>query len=216
MENFISYEGLPISSGGAHRISGRSANEIYDSLSKFTSTLTNANKPHRLIIEFNSTIKSNASKFKTIWKLILACGPPKLSISEYIGTKQLKWYWLLRTGSINKAMKLQQRYPNITFSVLWCFYFTDPNSKEVLPGQDSIPVIDVRQKNSQIYWRFGKISSISLWFVLPFNELGPAAVNYIKLLQTYLPVKFSKNHWRIWRKNKNGPAPRKLFLDFLA
>lgn len=191
------------------------ADEIYDSLSKFTSILTSTNKPHRLIIEFNSTINSDASKFKTIWKLILACGLPKLSISEYFSTKQLKWHWPLRTGSINKAMKLQQQYQNITFSALWCFYFTDPNSKEVLPGQDSIPVIDVRLKNSQIYWRHGKTSSISLWFTLPFKEFDDQAINYIKLLHANLPVKLSRHHWRLWRNSKNGLSPKKLTCDFL-
>jgi hypothetical protein len=216
MENFITYDGLPISSGGAHRINGRPANEIYDSLSKFTSTLTNTNKPHRLFLEYNSTISSNASKFKTVWKLILACGPPKLSLGNYYATRQLKWRWMLRTGSMNKAIKLQSQYENITLSVLWYFYFIDLNSKKMLPGQDAIPVIHPRLQNSHIYWRHGKTSSISLWFILPFNELDTATVDYIKLLQAHLPVKLSKNHWRIWRKNKNGPSPRKLILDFLT
>ncbi|WP_121808643.1 hypothetical protein [Mucilaginibacter kameinonensis] len=213
MENFISYSGLPISSGGAHKVNGRSALDIYDSLSHFTSNLTNADKPSRLTLEFESTDDNNA---RIIWKLILAFGLPKLSLSNYIGTRRLIWYWTLRTGSINKAIKLQQQNQNITFSVLWCFYFTDLQSKQAIPGQETIPIIDPRLYNSQIYWRVGKTSTISLWFTLPFKELDTPAINYIKLLQANLPVKLSSHHWRLWRNSKTGPSPKKLNCDFLA
>lgn len=220
MQNFITYDGLPISSGGAHKVNGYSATELYNSLSYFIDNFTDADKPSLITIQFNSTKNGNDNRIKTIWNLILACGLPKISLPKTVITKgvtgrQVTWTWVLKNGSINKALKLQHQYKNVTFSVRWCFSFADPTTKAILQGQDLIPIIDPRLYNSQIYWRYGKSSTVSLWFTLPFSELDTNATNYIKLLQANFPVKLSRHHWRLWRTSKNGPSPKKLLLDFL-
>lgn len=203
MRNFITYEGLPISSGGAHKINGFPAKDIYHTLSTFVFSLTTAVAPVYVILE--------SGKFS--WKLVKMFGIPKWSTSNYLSSRKSKWIWHLSPERVFKAIELIEYNKHIALGVMWRFKFKDSTTGEILPGQEEFPTIDDRMHNSQIYWRHAENATIAVWFALPFESLDEVALRYIKLLQTHLPIKLSKHHWRMWHQSKEKLISKKVSVE---
>lgn len=202
MNTFISYQGLPLNSGGAHKISTKEGNTIYKSTLSFLDTFTS-----EINLEYiNLTLKKPEGSVKSIYsflpKLILKFGIPK-SYSNGIT-------WSLNRNKIDEALELCVD-EHLTISFLWDFKFKNPTTNEIIPHQDKIPLLDFRLKNSRIYLRISNYSTISVWFAFPFDTIEANEKEYIMALQEYLPFKFSNKHWQIWKKSKNSNwVPRKF------
>ena len=213
MKKFISYDGLPIQSGGAHSIT-KNAYEVYVSLQQFLIAFTNNAAPVSGTISY-SINKVAGQNPATFWQICKAFGIPSCSLSQYIANGNLNWQWPLSNNGINKAVAFTQRYTNITLAILWHFKFVEPASKALLPGQEEIPEIDPRQYNSQVYIRLGAMSTLSVWFTIPFDEEDSGAAYLKKLLDSF-PITLSKNHWRVWTRSNNGNwIPRKVDVEAL-
>jgi hypothetical protein len=76
--------------------------------------------------------------------------------------------------------------------------------KDCPSSLDQIPVIDFRLQNSRIYLRLQQRSTISIWFVFPFEELNETSRQYLAALSAALPFRPSDKHWRLWKKSKAG------------
>ena len=208
MKNFISYDGLPLKSGGAHKIN-KDPIVIFESVTDFIKSFTNNDVPYDSTLIFNKLEnKDKDSKPATFWLLFKAFGFPGLSLTN----KQFSWIWKVRNSQLSKAVSFSDRFTNLTLTVLWRFRFVDPVSKKIIEDQDKIPVIDERLYNSQIYLRIGKVSTISIWFTFPF--MSSDNLNYLKLVKSNCPVPLSKNHWKSWKLSKNGNwIDRKINID---
>ncbi|MGF7041182.1 hypothetical protein [Mucilaginibacter lappiensis] len=206
MKNFISYEGLPLKSGGAHKIN-KNPIVIFESVIDFIKSFTNNDAPYDSTLIFN-TSENKDSKSATFWLLFKAFGLPGLSLTN----KQFSWIWKVRNSQLSKAVSFSDRFTNLTLAVMWRFRFVDPVSKKIIIGQDKIPVIDERLYNSQIYLRIGKVSTISIWFTFPFTSTDN--LNYLKLVKDNCPFALSKNQWKSWKLSKNGNwIDRKINID---
>ncbi len=215
MNKFISYEGLPINSGGAHSISKNSPKENYEQTLYFLSLFADTTEPKSIELTLYKSQNKDYSNFKLLLKLILKFGIPNIKNDGWLKT----WNWKLTKKNITKALdtlKLNNELPKnpagpITISFYWNFHFKNPNTNQILPNQNLIPELDFRNKNSQIYLRLSKKSTISVWFAFPFNEIGKYESEFIKGIKDNLPFKMSDKHWRIWKKSEKGNwIPRKI------
>lgn len=215
MNRFISYDGLPISSGGAHSVNKRLPLENYNKTVKFLEQFGDKTFPESIELELYQSDKNEYSTLKLVPKLSLKFGFPKFRS----GGRLKSWYWNLTEKDIQNgfdALELNKKLPKnslgpITLSFLWNFKFKDPKTNQNLPNQEKIPELDFRIQNSRIYLRTSNKSTISVWFALPFEQLGSYESEYISNLKSLLPFKVSEKHWRVWKKSDKGNwTPRKL------
>lgn len=215
MNKFISYDGLPISSGGAHSVSQKSPLENYNHALNFLKKFGDKTIPKSIELSLYQSDKNQYSTLKLIPKLSLKFGFPKMRNDGLLKS----WYWILKEKDIQNgfdSLELNKELPKnsmgpLTLSFLWNFKFKDPNTNKILKNQENIPELDVRVKNSRMYLRTSNRSTISVWFVFPFEQMDKYELQYLDDLKANLPFKTSDKHWRIWSKSKNGNwTPRKL------
>ncbi|MEO1032131.1 MAG: hypothetical protein AAFX55_12035 [Bacteroidota bacterium] len=218
MSRFISYEGLPIHSGGAHSIGKKSPKASYTQTLDFLNVFADNTQAESIELTLYESEKKEYSALKLLTKLTMKFGIPKTRNDSWLRT----WTWRLTEKDIEKELKildLNNELPAnpagpIVFNFCWNFHFKDPYTNRVLPNQELIPELDSRIKNSQIYLRLSKKSTISVWFALPFEKMGTYESEFIKALTSHLPFKTSDKHWRIWNKSDKGHwTPRKLEIN---
>jgi len=215
MNRFISYEGLPINSGGAHTMSRKSPKVNYEQTLNFLSLFANKTQPKSIELTLYESEKREYSALKLLPRLILKFGIPKTRNDGWLRT----WTWNLTGKNIEsgfETLELNNELPKntagpISLNFHWNFHFKDPNTNQVLPNQEFIPELDFRIKNSRIYLKLSKKSTISVWFALPFEKVEKYESEFIKGLKSNLPFKTSDKHWRIWKKSLKGNwTPRKI------
>jgi hypothetical protein len=213
MDSFMLYNGLPVGSGGGHRVN-KNFLEVYTSISFFLEQYSN--NPDSYNVDIIFAPGHNGSGLKMFCRLCKHFGFPRWAFCQYIATKNSSFAWFVGKGNLNKAMQLTDNFPGLTLSIAWRFRFTDPVSKLMLPEQDKIPVIDKRMFNSQVYLRSGNPATVSVWFTIPFNPVSNADVAYLKLIKRDFPIKLSTKHWKIWKKSKKGTwASKNVDIDEL-
>ncbi|MFY9241728.1 MAG: hypothetical protein WAO74_01730 [Polaribacter sp.] len=215
MDKFISYEGLPINSGGAHSVNRKSSKVTYEETLNFLNLFADRTKTESIELTLYQSEKKEYSSLKLILKLTLKFGIPKMRNDGWLKN----WSWSLSQNNIEKGfemLKLNSELPKnifgpISLNFKWNFHFKNPKTNKVLPNQKLIPLLDFRNKNSKIYLRLSEKSTISVWFAFPFEKLGKYELEFIKTLSSKLPFKPSEKHWRIWKKSEKGNwIPRKL------
>jgi len=207
-DTFITYEGLPINSGGAHSLGKQSVDKIYADTNTFLTTYTTNPKPKEIELIFYSSIKGEYKTFPILFDLMKTFGYfPKWSSYDFPGKKQRLWSWTINENQLETAKAFLKKYENlpdneygpIILSSLWHFKFIDNKTKQILPDQNVIPTVDKRQHNSQLYLRLGKKSTMAVWFAFPFSLIDQDKKQYLDNLSKSLPFKLSEKHWRQWR-----------------
>ncbi|AZB31627.1 hypothetical protein [Chryseobacterium balustinum] len=207
MKAFISYEGLPIKSGGAHTLTNKNQKENYNKTLEFLNDFTQI-KAEEIELTIYESAHKNYSVLKYLIKLIFSFGFPKMRNDGFLKS----WSWNLSQKNIEKGfefLQLNQQLPNnpfgpISLNIKWNFYFKNSTTKEVLPNQNLIPQIDFRIRNSQIYLRMAEKSTMSVWFAFPFEKITEYEKEYFKKLKLNLPFNFSNNHWKLWKVSTKG------------
>ena len=208
MKQFISYEGLPINFGGSHSLSRKSGLENYNLTLEFLKRFADKAAPKNIELIIYQSEKKQYSTLKLLPKLSLMFGIPKFDNNGLLHS----WIWKLSKSDVGKGfeiLKLNNDLPNnlqgpIILSFTWNFHFKDITTNKLLPNQEKIPEIDFRNNNSRIYLRISNKSTISVWFALPFEQLGNYEMEYIEELKSSLPFKPSEKHWRMWKKSEKG------------
>ncbi len=218
MNKFISYEGLPLNSGGAHAINSKSPVDNYNNTLQFLEKYAFDTKPKSITLTLYESKNNDYSTLKLIPQLSLKNGIPKIWNDGFLKS----WRWNLNLENINngfEALEINKKLPRnyfgpIVLSVQWNFDLIDPKTGKILPNQDKFPQLDNRINkiwNSRLNLRLSKKSTISAWLAFPFEQVGEYEENYIRKIKTNLPFKPSDKHWRIWNKSKNGNwTPRKI------
>jgi len=192
MDNFISYDGLPIKAGGAHSISSKDLNGIFETVLDFIKNFTNSNRPATLDLLLERPNARKTLKYSVLF------GMPKLSF-----TSPKSVFWSIPLQKVNKAFELIHEDTNLLLVAKWHFKFVDLESKELLPKQNEIPTIDGRLHNSQVHLRLAKNkSTIAVWLTFPFSDFDGRNLIYINAVKNALPFKFSEKHWRIWKHSE--------------
>lgn len=130
---------------------------------------------------------------------------PKIDLYNSTGTTTSKLYYNITPQTIHKAIAQLSSQPEAIVSIMWQFKFVDPISKQIIPNQDLLPIIDERVVNSQLYVRLSQAQcTISPWFAFPFATINHSTKLYIEAIKNNLPFKLSDNSWRQWHLSKNG------------
>ena len=205
---FITYEGLPLKSGGGHHLGSKLADQVYGSTLNFLKSYTDTQFARSVSIELSEF------SFKNLLKYSLKLGIPSFSWTSYPKNGLEVSYRILSNKKLDWYLDFISNHDEMTLCVLWKFKFINFNSREVLPGQMEIPILDFRMHNSQIYLRLSSIkSTASVWFAFPFDELTEDNLKYLDGIQKTLPFKFSKHSWRLWKRSNNDNwTPRKILI----
>ena len=219
MNAFITYDGLPASSGGAHSLGQKPIRNIYTDTVNFLKGFTNCDKPKDFHLILYSSQTGQYKTLPILWNLIKKFGIPSYGRWNFGLIKQHFYTWNLNHKKLEEALTLLDNYAHLprneygplVLSLKWEFYFVDPNTKTPFKNQEKIPIIDDRRHNSQLYLRLAQRSTMSAWFAFPFSSLDDVATNYFIELKSHLPFKPSGKHWRIWSKSNSGNwTPRVL------
>ena len=179
---------------------------MYKALSDFITEFTNVKKYNaaHLLLPKESRLSSLSH--------IITFGFPKLDLYGSLGLDFSRVYYNVNEGKIYDALKLVDNEPGKTLSIKWKFKFVDPVSRQILPKQELIPIVDDRVSNSQIYVRLSAVNStISPWFAFPFENINEENKIFLDKLKQHLPFGMSDKSWRKWQLSKNGNwVPRNL------
>jgi len=208
MKAFITYDGLPMNSGGAHHLGSKSPKVIFNSFCNFITRFT-INKYldiHIDLLEFS---------WKNIYKYSLKFGIPSFDLDYFIANRTKRIYWKSGSKELDFYVDEISKGNDLLLGIKWKFKFIDEKTEKILPGQSAIPIIDERVTNSQVYLRLSnELSTASVWFAFPFDNLSEENLTYINDIQQVLPFKYSKYSWKLWQVSANKKwYSRKLEYD---
>lgn len=221
MNKFVSYEGLPVSAGGAHGLGKKTVSESYADTLEFLKTYADTFFPHEVNLTLYKDKSFNYRQLK--WKLMKQFGLfPKSSSWNMGDYKQKFWTWRIESDKVADGLDIlvnnsdlpEHPFGPLTMSILWHFKFVDPLTKRRIPNQESIPTLDSRIHNSRALLTLKKKSTLSVWFAFPFTNEDEEFKTYIKELVKHLPFKPSDKHWRLWTKSEVGNwTPKKVEVN---
>jgi hypothetical protein len=221
MDRFVSYEGLPTNSGGAHGLGKKTIREAYNQTNDFLSMFTDNAAPRTVSLIL---YKADTFDFRKIkWQLMKKYGFfPRSETWNFGDTKQRLWTWYLNPDKIEDGLSLleeqkhlpEHQYGPLTLNILWHFRFIYPGTKERLPNQELIPVLDERIQNSRALLTLKPKSTLSVWFAFPFDNQDKKFKDYMDSFIKHLPFIPSDKHWRLWKKGNSGDwRPTKIDIN---
>ena len=220
MNKFVSYDGLPVNSGGAHGLGKKTITESYNETLEFLKVYADTVLPHEIGL---TLYKDKSFSYRQLkWKLMRRYGLFPKSNSWDLGDRQKFWTWKIRSNEITGALDFlmknsdlpEHEFGPLKLTILWHFKLVNPLTKERLLNQELIPTLDFRIHNSRILLTLRKKSSISVWFAFPFDSEDETFKTYIKKFVKDLPFKPSDKHWRLWVKSeKENWSPRKVEVN---
>ena len=203
----ITYDGLPIASGGAHWLRTTSPVAAWDGVRAFLTTFTTYSEPERAGVSlvagaFSSPPLSPPAGRRRHVKRVL---------------EHAIEHWDLQPHEVDGTLEaLERRLPlpriehldACSISVAARFDLIDPGTGAVLPGQGR----DLFFGQEVDHGRFlgesflnatlGERSAASVFFSFPFDPADPAFAAYLRPFSAALPFKMSPHAWRVWRRAK--------------
>lgn|GEM_PF-1010026 len=210
MKSFITYNGLALSSGGAHQLHRGSAKKIFQDVTSFLAQYTDCRQPEHVQV-----VMHEFSIFAFL-KYCLHFGLPRFDWWNYWSIKKDLVYWNAWPSALKRTFPLVMADDNLLLCVKWEFMFTETQSGAVIPNQALLPVLDQRKARSSLYLRISeRRKTLSAWFMLPFGELDRDHMSYLASLQSALPFDFSPKGWRCYtRSTKGNWIPNQLNVAF--
>jgi hypothetical protein len=218
----IVYDGLPVSSGGAHGLGKRGPVDVWTQLSRFLhqcADLIGSYETALLVYEAAgkplTPIESGKTSATTLF------GMPQRRVAVTGVVEILENSWGLGADQLPQALTWlteQHLVPSLSTGPAFVvglqarFRLKDPDSGEVLPFQGpehyghqtlghQLPL-----GVSMLYARLAARSTCSLTLCLPFTDVSPELMRCVVALQHRLPFKLSEKHWARWQLNAAGSA----------
>lgn len=219
-KSVITYDGLPVSSGGAHTLKSRDPSLALAQVMRFLGACTAAQEPMQCSVE----LVSGAGIPNTFSDRLLSqldneygrhstrgLGPNtghRWQIPLEVADTMAKMISGLSPMPVHPhglqpiALEVQQKF---------CFVSQD-DRKELLPHQGAenyanfAPGYGLVLGRSQLYARISEKSHVSVFLCFPFAEPTSAFFEYRKFIQENLPFKMSDAHWKLWRLTKRGDS----------
>ena len=213
----ITYDGLPISSGGAHTLRTRGVMDGLAAVRAFLSACTTDPDPELLQVQVTQggSVPRSVSKALRAEFRHLGWWPIK---SRFAGT--LTRSWRLPLAEFDDACATIEGHrpipqtdngmPAALVAASWRFALVDPETRQVLPHQEADCYLQDprggmrRVGESSLYARFSEKTTVNVFLALPFEEAGDAARQYAEMLQRHFPTRFSAGQWRLCRVNKKA------------
>lgn len=217
--SIVTYDGLPISSGGGHVLRSRNPRQCYDQLTRFLKTCTADVAPTRFSVEVVSGngIPDSFSA-PLIASLTERFGKPR---NQGLGNNTGQT-WPITDDDVGDMLSLIESleplpvhphgFPTICLSMLSSFQLVDPSSGAPLPNQTPAhyrhfkPGLAQLPGVSQSLARISDRTTFSLFLNFPFVETGHELGACIRFVQNHLPFQLSKSHWKRWTLTKKGDS----------
>lgn len=228
----ITYDGLPLSAGGAHRLGRLGWQEIWDAVEAFFATFTVPVEPESLeLLLYGGGGLDDAFSGRARDVISEAFGPP--GRRPKVGGRQgtiTEDHWTVPDGVTAAALALLQRSAPIPQTMLGgqlvlsrrrVFHLADPATRQPLPGQGPGPYggqeaqPGLQLGRSYLSLRLSNPSTCAAFLSLPFDEVTDGLRRYVSDLQEALPFRFSKAHWALWRPNAAGTRRTKRGVTVL-
>jgi len=218
----IVYEGMPVSSGGAHRLGRHGPAKLWARLSAFLSECADPVGSYDAVVlvyeaaggsvpSIESAKISATSRFGRSRHRVAVSGVVEIREHSWnFNAEQLPHAltWLTDQTPVPSL----STGPPFVVSVQIRFRLKDPDSGKLLPFQG--PEYYAHQTlghglplgESMLYTRLGTKSTCSLTLCLPFSDVSPELIRYVGALQQRLPFKLSERCWARWQLNAKGSA----------
>jgi hypothetical protein len=214
----ITYDGLPISSGGAHGLRTRSPKVALEQVRDFLRMCTDNSSPSDVFVEV--IVSRSFQKEFTVplaERLTAHLGTP---IWRHAGAEDIAHRWTLTAHQIDEHVELiaqacpLPRHPfkiqPFVVAALFKFRLVSQETNVALPCQDVAyygnfsPRPGQLMGESQLYARISERSTVSLFLNFPFQERSESFLAAAAYVQANLPFLLSPNHWKQWRSTKRG------------
>jgi hypothetical protein len=216
----ITYDGLPVSAGGAHRIRGRDRQRIWQELQTFMRLFTTYDQPDavELVLYEDESVDTEfiarargaaAGKFGRASRRRLVSGAVEVYTDE----------WRLGPARVDDGLGLirdLEPFDNhwlggpLMLRILAHFRLKDPDTGLILAHQGSAAYRDQKADNglplgeSSLGVYLARPSTCGLFLSLPFAAVTPELIAYVSRLAGYLPFRLSPKHWTRWQLNRAG------------
>lgn len=212
----ITYEGLPLASGGAHKLRTRGSVAAFNALQSFASAVSLDATPTDLLVEVvtgdgvaKEFTDSLSSEFDSNFMR-----RPSRAIGAYTGHQ-----WEINASCLNRIVDQFERLRPIpqagyagnaaVIHATWNLVLTD-KERRPLPyqGKDDYLGYEIGYEfslgQSLVYARISETTTAHLFLSLPFEDVTDDARQLAAEIESHFPCRLSSKHWKMWKLTKNG------------
>lgn len=213
----VTYDGLPVSSGGGHALRTRDPRHAYEQVTTFLSSCTRESAPPRFTFSVVSGPSIPASFSQAVAEeMSTKFGKPQI---QGLGDDRgLNWAvdatecqsLLSYICSLGALPKHPHGLQVASLSMLSSFVLVD-RSGSPLPCQSPVcfghyqPSFGRYLGASHSYARFSGRSTLSMFLNFPFDS-GSDLDSAVHFVQEHLPFKMSKSAWKRWSLTRRGDS----------
>jgi hypothetical protein len=218
--SIITYDGLPVSKGGAHRLRTPNPKLALRQARDFLTVCTDNSIPKAAFVEvIRGRSFDDEFSLSLIEQLTRKLGD---SSRRHAGTRNIAHRWDIKAHEIDEYVDMMSKalpLPLDSFglqpfvvAVQIDFRILDPQRGVALPGQESALYGNYSAYpgqvlgRSQLYARISGRSTFSLFLNFPFEQQTAAFLSAVADVQDHLPFSLSQKHWKQWRLTKNGTS----------
>jgi hypothetical protein len=212
----ITYDGLPISSGGAHKLRTRGFSDALLVLQSFVTAVSLDPRPKDCVVEVLAGDDVPASFTSGV---IAHCDAQFIKctrrrIGDYSSSQ-----WTVDPESLPAIVDtLEQRRPipkagyagyAAAIHVRWNIVLAD-GLRQPIPYQGKEHYLGFAcgfQRylgESAVYARISEATTANVFLALPYEAVTSEARRLAEKIQSHFPARLSSNHWKIWRLTKKG------------
>lgn len=215
----VTYDGLPLASGGAHSLRTRSPLAALAQVRSFLSSCTDSLQPQKAWIEVvsgaNVPVEFSAPLVAKLRAELRAPGNRRA-----YGAGNTANVWPIAAAQMDAFVELVEQscplpaMPNrlqpVTVAANFKFQLLHPQSRAVLPWQGAAFYGNFSAApgqllgESQLYARISGRSTVSLFLSFPFEDVSQDLLAATGFVRAHLPFPLSPNHWKRWRLTKNA------------
>jgi hypothetical protein len=214
----ITYEGLPLSSGGAHRLRTKGFVNAWRIIEHFLKERTDFARPEEIVIELLEGA-SLPDEFVTPLKQRFTLEFPVVrsrAVGEAVGRQ-----WSVgreRLPALLQELEAVQPLPDffvqpLAVDVALKFRLVDRSTRKPLPFQNPSDYLhqdagcaghQLSLGSSVASARISTRSTLFVFLSLPFAEVSAELRDYVEFLGSAAPFTFSEKHWKVWTLNREG------------
>ena len=228
----ITYDGLPISAGGAHRLREKNHVATWESVLRFLHSFTTSEEPDHVRLLLAEGARIDGAFFAEAHRRARAAfGRAERRLKIAGEANEFEHSWIVNRANIGDALDLMEAlepFPEhwlgapLELSVEAIFCLRDPDTGEVFAGQD--PELYGGQEaawklqfgRSRLHLGLTTVSTCALFLFLPFPEVCPALRAYVRRVDESLPFRLSRKHWARWQLNEQGTGYYRRRVDVLG
>ena len=212
----ITYEGLPLASGSAHKLRTRGFVEGVNALQSFASAVSLDPIPKDLLLEvvegdgipkeFTDALRSEFDG-----RFIRR---PSRGLGAYTGHQ-----WEINASNLNPIVEQLERLrpipqagyagEGVVVHATWNLVLVD-SERRPLPHQNKEDYLgfevgyQVYLGQSLVYARISETTTAHLFLSLPFEDVTDDARRLVGEIEKHFPCRLSSKHWKLWKLTKNG------------